>query len=188
MERIVTWQANLAAKYRPQILEDWAWDEQSAFATFEQPLPESLLNLFFVAAVFDQRGPEAARELRDRASPTVPAMLPAFRKAQRRGFVGSFPQLSLGAHYWLPFRPNMMIEEPNWRGTVERYGSVFHLHDEITRLQSLIGDADPSAAAWPQAERPPGSRMLVGAWQASVSILRLAVVAIAQRLPVWTDE
>ncbi|WP_218279127.1 hypothetical protein, partial [Pseudomonas sp. FW300-N1A5] len=48
----------------------------------------------------------------------------AFANAERRGFGERFPQLLLGASFWLPFSRNLMIEEPDWDGAVQRYGSV----------------------------------------------------------------
>jgi hypothetical protein len=48
----------------------------------------------------------------------------AFKESQRRAFDGRFPQLQLGASIWLPFKRNLMIEEPNWYGLIARYGSA----------------------------------------------------------------
>jgi hypothetical protein len=68
----------------------------------------------------------------------------ALAEAERRGFRGRFPQLLLGGRIWLPFSRNLMIEEPDWDGRAERYGSVPRLVDELTAIRAGITDADPS--------------------------------------------
>ena len=115
-------------------------------------------------------------------------MIPWFINGRRRGFGGSFPQWSTDAHYWLPFHRNMVIEEENWRGTVERYGSIFHLHDEMVVLRSFIANTNPNASAWPSNRMPPENDVFIGAWQANASMLRLTRAAMAQRLPMWTSD
>jgi hypothetical protein len=77
-----------------------------------------------------------------------------------------------------------MIEEPNWEGKVNRYGSVFHLMDEVTTVRAAIADTQPSVAHVTAADT--SDRVIVAAWQTSNTILRLATIAAAKQLPLWT--
>jgi len=77
-----------------------------------------------------------------------------------------------------------MIEEPNWDGHLERYGSVFHFVDEMTTVRAAIADAQPSATHSSAAE--PSDKVIVAAWQTSNTILRLATIAAVKHLPFWT--
>jgi hypothetical protein len=77
-----------------------------------------------------------------------------------------------------------MIEEPNWDGKVNRYGSVFHLTDEVTTVRAAIADSQPSVADATAADT--SDKVIVAAWQTSNTILRLATIAAAKQLPLWT--
>jgi hypothetical protein len=138
----------------------------------------------YVAAVLDQRGQSEFRQLIDVRNPPPEELDAAFVEASRRGFGGRFPHLLLGASLWLPFKRPLMIEEPNWEGHVDRYGSVYHLVDEVTTVRAAIADAQPSVLHSSVAET--SVQVLVAAWQASTTIVRLATIAAAQHLPLWT--
>jgi hypothetical protein len=138
----------------------------------------------YVAAVFDQRGKSELKKLIDVEKPPPQELDAAFTEAARRGFGGCFPHLLLGANLWLPFKRQLMLEEPNWDGNVHRYGSVLHLVDEVTTVRTAISDAQPSVIHSPAAAT--SDRVMVAAWQTSNTILRLATIAAAKQLPLWT--
>jgi hypothetical protein len=76
-----------------------------------------------------------------------------------------------------------MIEEPNWEGKPDRYGSVFHLVDEINTVRAAIADVKPSFVHASAEER--SHKAIFGAWQSSNIIMRLAKIAAAKHLPLW---
>jgi hypothetical protein len=108
---------------------------------------------------------------------------PIFDSVEARGFTGRFPQLLLGARYWLPFRRNLILEEPNWRGNLERFGSIARLVDEIVHIRHFIKAADPKAPSTPESE---DQDVLVAAWKAAEIMHRLGTLAILKHLPFWT--
>ena len=77
----------------------------------------------------------------------------------------------------------MMIEEPDWEGAVERYGSVARLLDEITAIRAGIATAHPSVEQSAESEALEYS--LAAAWQTSATVLRLATIAVEKHLPLW---
>lgn len=140
----------------------------------------------FVAAVLDQQGPAAARDLAGRAKPSHAELDLVFDDVERRGFTGQYLQLLLGARYWSPFQRDMIIEEPSWTGAVQRYGSLFRLADEVTEVRAFIAGTDPSATAWTAQQETPQHDIPAAAWQASGTLSRLCAAAIAQHVPLWT--
>jgi hypothetical protein len=184
VEAILTWREGLATKYRDQLEEDLTWDEGTTFEASEDVATSSDVTFHYLAAILDQRGTSELRKLTDITEPPRHDYEAVFAEADRRGFSGRFPQLLLGANLWLPFKRHLMIEEPNWEGKLDRYGSVFHLVDEIITVRTAITDVQPSfvhASADGRSEKA-----IFGAWQASDSILRLAKLAAAKHLPLWT--
>jgi len=107
-----------------------------------------------------------------------------FAEAERRGFGGHFPQLLLGARFWLPFSRNTIIEEPDWDGIQQRFGSVSCLLDEIIAVRTAIAEADPSVKSASKIDIPEYS--LAAAWHTSATVLRLATIASSKHLPLWT--
>ena len=183
---ILAWRDGISRKYRDQLGEDLSWDEDSAFERAEDAASGADMLLRYVAAVLDQRGETALRGLAGPARPSSTEVEPVFAEANRRGFGGRFPQLLLRARYWFPFQRHIIIEEPNWQGVVERYGSAPRLADELEEVRAAIASADPSATAW-TADRPtPQGDTLAAAWQVSDTVSRLCAAANARRLPLWT--
>lgn len=183
-EDILAWRARLATKYRDELEEELTWDEASTFEVSEDVGTGGDVMFHYVAAVFDQRGKSELSKLIDVEKPPPQELDAAFAEADRRGFGGCFPHLLLGANLWLPFKRQLMIEEPNWDGNVHRYGSVFHLVDEVTTVRAAIADAQPSVIHSPAAETT--DQVMVAAYQTSNTILRLATIAAAKHLPLWT--
>ena len=182
---ILEWRDHLARKYRVQLGEDLSWDEDSDFKQSADAGVSGDLLLRYVAAVLDQRGPDAARALvgvREIPDAEMDAVL---GEANQRGFAGRYPQLLLDAQYWLPFKRHLIIEEPDWLGTVTRFGSAPRLADELAEVRASIAAADPKAAAWPVDAPPPSDDLLANVWQASEIVARLCDAAIAQHLPLW---
>jgi hypothetical protein len=79
-----------------------------------------------------------------------------------------------------------MIEEPNWDRKVNRYGSVFHLVDELITVRAAIADSQPAVVHAIAADT--SDKVIVAAWQTSNTILRLANIATTKQLPLWTTE
>ena len=100
-------------------------------------------------------------------------------------FTGRYPQLLLGEQFWLPFERNTIIEEPDWHGKTERFGSNTRLAEEIRELKAMIEEADPHVTQWTwEAGRP--EDILGAAWQAGETMVRICTAAIARHLPFWT--
>ncbi len=183
---ILAWRDRIAARYRDQLGEDLTWDEDSGFEQSEDAATSADMLLRYVAAMFDQRGPVAAHALAGMAKPSQAELDLVFAEAARRGFAGRFPQLLLGTRYWLPFQRNLIIEEPNWLGDVERYGSARRLADELKEVRAFVADAVPNVTAWTAMRPTPQNDVLAAAWQASDTIARLCNSAVTQHLPLWT--
>lgn len=184
VEEILTWREAIATKYRDQLEENLTWDERTAFEASEDVATSSDVMFHYVAAILDQRGTSELRKLINITDPPRHDYEVVFAEADRRGFSGRFPQLLLGANLWLPFKRDLMIEEPNWEGRLDRYGSVFHLVDEIIAVRTAIADVQPSFVHASASET--SDKAIFGAWQTSNAILRLAKLAAARHLPLWT--
>ena len=181
---ILTWRQGLTTKYRGQLEENLTWDEDTTFEVSEDVATSGDVMFHYVAAILDQRGTSELSKLVDIKEPPRRDYDAVFAEADRRGFSGRFPQLLLGANLWLPFKRHLMIEEPNWEGKLDRYGSVFQLVDEITTVRAAIADVQPSFV--PASTNETSDKAIFGAWQTSNTILRLAKIAAAKHLPLWT--
>jgi hypothetical protein len=62
--------------------------------------------------------------------------------------------------------------------------SIFHLVDEIITVRAAIADVQPSFVHASADET--SDKAIFGAWQTSTTILRLAEIAAAKHLPLWT--
>ena len=184
VDSILAWRQRLANKYRDQLDEELTWDEGSTYESSEDVATSGDVMLHFAAAVLDQRGQAGLSSMIHQRHPASDAMETAFANAERLGFGGRFPQLLLGARFWLPFSRNLMIEEPDWDGSVERYGSVPRLLDEITEIRTAIAEADPSVEH--TTEQDALEHSLAAAWQTSATVLRLVTIAAERHLPLWT--
>jgi len=183
---IVAWRAKLSEKYRSQLLEPLIWDENSAFETSEDVATHADVLLRYVAALLDRQGAaEAAQLLFSRDDVPGEDIQRECAIAAGRGFAGAYPQLLLDTAFWFPFERDFIIEEPDWGGRVERFGSAGHLVQELEEIRNFIRHAEPSATAWaPDRDDPP--TVLGQVWQCSETIYRLAVAATRRRLPLWT--
>lgn len=184
MEEILAWRRGVATKYRGQLEEPLTWEEDTTFEVSEEVATSGDVMFRYVAAILDQRGTLELEKLIDVTEPPRHEYRAVFAEADRRGFGGRFPHLLLGANLWLPFRSQLMIEEPNWNGKLDRFGSVFHLIDEITIVRAAVADADPSLIHSSAVQT--SDKVIVAAWQTSNTILRLATIAAAKHLPLWT--
>jgi hypothetical protein len=184
LEEILTWRQGLATKYCDQLEENLTWDEATTFEVSEDVATSSDVMFHYIAAILDQRGTSELSKLLDITEPPRHEYDAVFVEADRRGFGGRFPQLLLGANLWLPFKRHLMIEEPNWEGKLDRYGSVFHLVEEIITVRAAIVEVQPSFAHTTVDET--SDNAILGAWQSSNTILRLANIAAAKHLPLWT--
>jgi hypothetical protein len=182
VESVLAWRQRLEAKYRDQLGEDLAWDEHGTFETSDDVATGADILFYYVAGVLDQRGQTGVRNLVHQSRPPEDEIDTVFTETDRRGFGGCFPQLLLGAKIWLPFERNLMIEEPNWDGKTDRYGSVSRLLGEVSTVRAGIADADSTVARFGEFDEP-SQQILAAAWQASATILRLATLATARHLP-----
>jgi hypothetical protein len=184
VDSILAWRHRIASKYRDQLDEELTWDEGNTYESSDDVGTNGDVMLRFAAAVMDRRGQAGLSSLTHQRHPTSDEVKAALASAERRGFAGRFPQLLLGARFWLPFSRNLMIEEPDWDGAVERYGSVPRLLDEITEIRAGIVEADPSVEQ--ATEQGALEYSLAAAWQTSAAVLRLVTVAAERHLPLWT--
>ena len=164
--------------------ENLTWDETSTFEVSEDVATGGDVMFHYIAAVLDQRGKSGLSKMLDVGKPPPQELSAIFAEADRRSFGGRFPQLLLGANLWLPFKKHLMIEEPDWNGHLERYGSIFHLVDEVAIVRGAIADAQPAVVHTSTVET--SDKAIVAAWQTSKTILRLAAMAAAKHLPLWT--
>ncbi|RBP08638.1 hypothetical protein DFR50_12424 [Roseiarcus fermentans] len=183
-EDIIAWRDKLATKYAPQLGELLSWDEPRDFYKSEDAAVSGDLLLRYVAAVAQQGADELAK-LVGRQKPAQEELRRALDGAIQRGFTGRFPQILLGAQIWLPFQRNLIIEEPDWQGKTNRFGSAYRLEDEVRELRAAIKKADPQSVQW-TSEREVPEQILGAAWQASGTIARICAVATAQHSPLWT--
>jgi len=183
IEEILAWLQGVATKYRDQLEEQLTWDEGTTFEVSEEVATSGDVMFRYVAAILDQHGKSELSKLIDAAKPSTQEFDAVFGEADRRAFAGRFPHLLLGANLWLPFKKHLMIEEPNWEGKLDRYGSVFHLADEVTTVRAAIVDTQPSINS---SALEASDKVIVAAWQTSNSILRLANIAVTKHLPLWT--
>ena len=185
VESILAWRQALASKHNDQLGEELTWDERSTFESSDDVATSGDAMFHYVAAVLDQRGQAALRDLVHRDRPPSDEMGAVFTEADRRGLSGRFPQLLLGAKTWLPFERNLVIDERDWNGNPNSYGSAFRFVDEVAAVRAGIADADPSVVGSTESDDPP-EQILASAWQTSMTILRLATLATGKRLPLWT--
>lgn len=183
---IIRWRNGVSEKYRYQLGEELLWDENSTFEKSEDVGTGVDVMLRYTAAVLDQRGPVNARSLVRATRPAAMVLNAVLSESKRRGFGCRFPHLLLGATYWFPFKGHLIIEEPNWRKEVERYGSLFQLGNELDEIRTVIADVDPNATAWSAEKGTPQDDVLAAAWQAGDTISRLCTIALARHLPLWT--
>jgi hypothetical protein len=182
---IIVWRDRLAIKYRGQLGELLWWDEASDYSKSEEAATSADVLLRYVAAITDEGGPQALRSLVGADKPKHDEIDRALAGAERRGFTGRFRQLLLAYTFWLPFQRDMIIEEADWQGKTERFGSSFRLEEEVRELRTLIADADPQSRAWtPEREAP--TKALWSAWQASETLARICAAAVSRHLPLWT--
>ncbi len=182
---IIVWRDHLAIKYRGQLGELLSWDETSDYSKSEDAATSGDVLLRYVAARFDESGPQAIHRLVGADKPAHEEIHRALERVDRRGFTSQFPQLQLVYSYWLPFQREMIIEEPDWQGKTERFGSSFRLLEEVRELKALIVAADPQCIEWtPEREVP--TKTLWAAWQAGETIARICAAATSRRLPFWT--
>jgi hypothetical protein len=184
VDSILAWRQRLANKFRDQLDEELTWDEGSTYESSDDVATSGDVMLHFAAAVLDQRGQAGLSSMIHPSHPTSDEMEAAFANAERRGFAGRFPQLLLRASFWLPFSRNLIIEEPDWDGSVERYGSAPRLLDEIAEIRAAIAEADPSVEH--TTEQDALEHSLAAAWQTSATVLRLVTIAADRHLPLWT--
>ena len=181
---VLAWRRWIGSKYRDQLGENLNWNERSTYEDSEDVTTSGDVILHFAAAVLDRSGQEGLASMIRQRRPTSDEMEAAFADAERRGFGGRFPQLLLGARCWLPFSRNMIIEEADWDGFQQRFGSVPCLFDEITAIRAGIAEADPPVKEASGIDVPDYS--LAAAWQTSATVLRLASAALGKHLPLWT--
>jgi len=184
IDSVLAWRQRIASKYRDQLDEELTWNERGDYESSEDVGTHDDLLLHFAAAVMDLRGQAALRGMIRQPLPASDEMDAVFADVERRGFAGRFPQLLLGASIWLPFSRNLMIEEPDWDGSLERYGSVLSLLDQITEIRAGIVEADPSVERTVESDASQSS--LAAAWWTSATVLRLATLAAQRHLPLWT--
>jgi len=181
---IRAWRERVASKYREQLGEELTWDEGSPFEVSDDVGTHEDVMLHYLAAVLDQHGPSELRRLKEIGEPSSEAIEAVFAEAERRGFGGRFPHLLLGANVWLPHKSPLMIEEPDWEGHRNRFGSTLHLSDELTAVRSAIMEAQPFIRD--SSPNESSRAVLAAAWRASATIVRLAKISVAQHLPLWT--
>jgi hypothetical protein len=179
---VIRWREALSRKYRSQLGEPLVWDEDSAINRSEDLRSKDLSMLTLAAACVDLFGEhEAGRKLAGRTDVPLPEDIDLSDKARARGYLSKFPQLLLGVECWLPFRRDMIIEEPDVMGYKSWFGSLYSLQQQVELLRTFIRTAEPLAA---NPGQPASSQtVLRSAWQCSVTMQRLTIQAITHRVP-----
>jgi len=182
---IVAWRDRLAGKYQDLLGERLCWDETSDFMVSEDVGTSDDLALRYIAAFVDGSGAEAIRQLVGTLRPSYEEFVHVFTAADARGLSGQFPQLVIAPKFWLPFHRNTVIEELDWEGRPEQFGSIYRLEEELGSLRELIGNADPQSMER-SPDREPSEMVLHAAWQASSTLASLCSAATSNQLPFWT--
>lgn len=184
---IIAWRRRIAAKYRSQLGERLTWNENGKWELSADVAVDADTVLRYAAARVDETGPQGLRALVDAPRPAMTEITRALQAVERRGFTSRFPQLLLVSRYWLPLRRNMIIEEPDWKGTTHRFGSSYHFASELNEIRSLIRNADPRAVDWTP-DNETTDIPLWAAWQASETIERVTRAAVSRHLPLWSTS
>lgn len=186
-EDVVNWLHDINKKYEDRLTEKIFWDENSPFTQSEDVSVRLDIRLRYVAAVIvDASEEQAARLLLNNRLPDDTIVQDTLEKTYQTQNLGRFPQLLAGIEYWLPLRSDLIIDEPNWRGTLVRVGSVYRLFDELTAIQRFISRSDPRTAAMDDTVLQEQIRHpLQAAWLVSRLISRIATAAIGQHLPLY---
>ena len=181
-QEVLAWRSRLDRISRSQLGEALSWDEDSSVVLSEDALGGS--ELFAAAAALDQSGSLAASRLRGTSELSRAAMDEFSRQVQLRGFTSSFTQILLDVNSWLPFRRDLIIEEPDWRDRIGRFGSLPTLLDQTRALQEWIAVTEPAA------KRPPDAganedllTVLARAWRCADCVISLAGAAVVNHLP-----
>jgi hypothetical protein len=185
-EDIIAWRAKFSRQHQSELGEDVDWDEQSVFVWAEDVRTSDDTNLRYLAAAIDQLGASEAATIVGLSTLPDGAMAAGFAESDRRGSAVRFPQLLMGARYWLPFRRSVVIASTTWRGELARFGSVDALAAELDEIRSLVAEIDPSVITLPAEASAPPRNVLSSAWQAGDTVLRLTTLALTQGLPLWT--
>jgi hypothetical protein len=182
---VIKWRDALSRKYRSQLGEPLTWDEDTSFTESEDLGWPQFGMLIHAAARIDLLGElEAARQLTQRSDIPLSETSDFIDKSSARGYLSKFPQLLLGVNCWLPFRRDMIIEEPDPLGERQRFGSLFALRQQIETIRTFILNAEPSATQ-PSADK---RSALQNAWWCAVTMSRLTTDAIAHRVPMTLSE
>jgi hypothetical protein len=165
-----------------------SWDEDSRVLASEDVVPTWNGLLYSLAAILDEKGEvDAKTALRNQTDISLEESAALLHRVAKRGFRSRFPQLLLGPNCWLPFRANLILEEPDWANYQTRFGSVYRLNEEIEGVRAFIRDADPNATTW-LASVGKGDTIFAKAWNTSDTIARLAALAIAHRAPLSLSD
>lgn len=184
---ILTWQGALSKEHGALIGEAVEWDENVAICEDEEMGSSSSVLMSYVAALLDEHGSVAAAGMLLGREDIASAILRLGHQALKRpGFKTRFPQLLLGAEFWLPYRRDVTFAAPDWRGNMRRYGSIFALSAELDTVRAFIRDANPPATEW-TLERDFPPTVFAKAWQVSEALMRLAVIGCEQHLPMWAS-
>lgn len=186
---ILAWRERLNDKYLDQFGHPLTWDETAPFSDAEDTSSIGDTMLSYVSATLDQCGEEAAaRALLNAQRPSQADRDAVFAEVWRRQLSNRFPQILLRPHFWLPFERSLIIEEPDWRGVVLRFGSLFRFAEELAEVRRFIVQTDPRVVTV-DPEAPLHDRdVLTGAWVVSECIWRLANTAMRVHLPLWGDN
>lgn len=188
-EKVLAWQAKLAADH-PDFLPPAAlWDESSTVADGDVVSREALADARHVALALDVMGDErAAAHLRGVAAidDHMQAMQDLTEDADRP--LVRFRHFLFAAN-WLPTATDTVILAPGWHGEEEDFGSLPCLIRELDDLAVFIRQADPSAAAdiVVDADHEPPT-VLARAWVAVAQFGHFAAMAREQHLPLVLSE
>jgi hypothetical protein len=136
-EDIIAWRKDFCRQHQSELGEDVDWDEKSAFE-WSEDMTSGDKYFRYVAAVIDQNGADGLARIAGLQAPPDGAMASAFAATDRRGSAVRFPQLLMGAQYWLPFKRRVVITSTTWRGDTARFGSVDALAVELNEICALI--------------------------------------------------
>lgn len=184
MTDVLAWREQFNKKHVGVLGEPVTWDENSDFMKTEDFSNHGDALLRYTSAVFAFGGDEADLTIPSDDYASVLGVLNAVREAPE---LPRFKQIVGCEDYWLPTQAHILIEDNNWRGSPQTFGSSYRLLDELRDVAALIAAANPAVTLIASRCPKRGNTTLEYAWITCQIMLEFCAVAIKQNLPLFIN-